>query len=62
MMSTRGRVVIPKAIRQELGLIPGTRISVSVVDGTVLLTPAMLVAAGTHQDTIQGADLPRDLR
>lgn len=34
-LSKEGRVLIPVAIRQELGLRPGEPLSVSVVDGEV---------------------------
>jgi AbrB family looped-hinge helix DNA binding protein len=35
-----GRVVLPKAIREQLRLTPGTALDVSVRDGTVVLEPA----------------------
>jgi AbrB family looped-hinge helix DNA binding protein len=34
-----GRVVIPKAIREQLGMGPRTRLSLEVVGGGVRLTP-----------------------
>lgn len=34
-LSKEGRILIPAAIRQELGLRPGEPLSVSVVDGEV---------------------------
>ena len=36
-----GRVVIPKAMRERLGLQPGTEVEVAEADGTVEITPAL---------------------
>ena len=36
-----GRVVIPAAVRERLGLLPGTRLTVMADDGAVTLTPAV---------------------
>ena len=36
-----GRVVIPKSIRERLGLVPGAEVEVGEVDGTVEITPAL---------------------
>jgi AbrB family looped-hinge helix DNA binding protein len=36
-----GRVVIPAAVRERLGLLPGTRLSVSIDEAAVRLTPAV---------------------
>ncbi len=36
-----GRVVIPKAIRAQLGLGPGAEVEVSEADGTVEIRPAL---------------------
>jgi AbrB family looped-hinge helix DNA binding protein len=36
-----GRVVIPAAIRERLGLLPGTPLTVVADDGAVTLTPAV---------------------
>lgn len=38
-VSGKGQVVIPKAVRDALALQPGTRLFVSVDDGTILLKP-----------------------
>jgi AbrB family looped-hinge helix DNA binding protein len=39
-MGDRGRLVIPAAVREELGLRPGTRLSLRVEDGVlILMTP-----------------------
>ena len=36
-----GRVVIPAAVRERLGLLPGTPLDVTADDGAVTLTPAV---------------------
>ena len=36
-----GRVVIPAAVRERLGLLPGTELTVSADDGTVTLAPVV---------------------
>jgi AbrB family looped-hinge helix DNA binding protein len=38
-MSTKGQVVLPKDIRDTLGISSGTELEVEVRDGVVLLTP-----------------------
>jgi AbrB family looped-hinge helix DNA binding protein len=37
-----GRVVIPKALRDEAGLAPGTEIEVELRDGRIEIEPAMV--------------------
>lgn len=36
-----GRVVIPAAVRERLGLLPGTELTVSADDGAVTLAPVV---------------------
>jgi antitoxin PrlF len=38
-LSSKGRLTIPKAIREELGLAPGTRFHVELVEGRIILAP-----------------------
>lgn len=38
-ISTKGQVVLPKVIRDELGITPGMRCEIKVVDGDILLKP-----------------------
>ena len=38
-MSSKGQVVIPAAIRHELGIEPGTLLVMRVVDGRVVIVP-----------------------
>ncbi len=39
-MSDNGRVLIPMALREQLGFKPGSRIHVEVKNGSLVLTPA----------------------
>jgi AbrB family looped-hinge helix DNA binding protein len=43
-MSTKGQTVIPAAVREELGLEPGTRFTVRIERGQVVLDPETLAA------------------
>jgi AbrB family looped-hinge helix DNA binding protein len=38
-VSSKGQMVIPASIRDELGILPGTRIAVQVEGGRVILDP-----------------------
>lgn len=38
-LSSKGQVVIPKQVREELGLEPGTRFRVRVDEGSIVLEP-----------------------
>ena len=38
-LSTKGQVVLPKDVRDRLGLRPGTELDVEVRDGVVVLRP-----------------------
>jgi AbrB family looped-hinge helix DNA binding protein len=38
-MSTRGRVTIPKKIRDSLGIKPGDSVAISLKDGVILIQP-----------------------
>lgn len=39
-ISDNGRILIPAALRQQLGFKPGSRVHVEVRDGSLILTPA----------------------
>jgi AbrB family looped-hinge helix DNA binding protein len=41
-VSSKGQMVIPAAIREELGIKPGTRIAIRVEDGRVIIDPETL--------------------
>jgi AbrB family looped-hinge helix DNA binding protein len=43
-VSTKGQMVIPAAIREELGIEPGTRVAVRVEDGRLIVDPQSLAA------------------
>ena len=43
-ISTKGQVVIPAAIREELKIEPGTRIAVRLEGGRIVLDPETLAA------------------
>jgi AbrB family looped-hinge helix DNA binding protein len=42
-MSTKGQIVIPAEIRNELGIEPGSRISISVEGSRIVLRPMLKV-------------------
>ena len=50
-LSTKGQLVIPKAIRCSLGLQPGDRLQVQVVEGKIILEPA---AAASPIESLYG--------
>jgi AbrB family looped-hinge helix DNA binding protein len=41
VMSKNGRILIPSALREQLGLEPNVKIFCDVVDGTLVLTPSI---------------------
>jgi len=43
-VSTKGQLVIPAAIREQLGILPGTRVAVRVEGTQVILEPDTLAA------------------
>lgn len=66
-----GRVVVPKAIRDEIGLAPGQHIDVTTRDGRIEIVPAPTemalrrrgrgrVAVPTHDLPPLSADMVRD--
>lgn len=57
-----GRIVVPKALRDALGLTPGQPLDISVRDGRLELepipTPMRLVRRGTRLVAVPDADVP----
>ena len=43
-VSTKGQMVIPAAIREELGIEPGTRVAVRIEGGRLIIDPQSLAA------------------
>lgn len=58
-VTSKGQVVIPKNVREQLRWVSGTELAVEVTDGAVRLT---LLKAGDPIDNLYGClkDLPRD--
>jgi AbrB family looped-hinge helix DNA binding protein len=54
-VSTKGQMVIPVAIRDELGIEPGTRVSLRVEDGRMILDPQSQSAKLRRIDQMKGA-------
>jgi AbrB family looped-hinge helix DNA binding protein len=53
-VSSKGQLVIPAAIREELGIEPGTRVAVRREGARVILEPHSLVAKLRRIDELQG--------
>lgn len=58
-----GRVVVPKALRETLGLVPGTALEIREQDGALLLQPApvpmRLVRRGRGLVALPAEPLPK---
>lgn len=57
-----GRIVVPKALRDSLGLAPGQPLEISERDGRLEIepapTPMRLVRRGRHLVAVPDADVP----
>ena len=53
-VSSKGQMVIPAAIREELGIEPGTRVAVCREGARVILEPESLAAKLRRIDEMQG--------
>ncbi|HMD51984.1 MAG TPA: AbrB/MazE/SpoVT family DNA-binding domain-containing protein [Solirubrobacteraceae bacterium] len=56
-----GRVVVPKPLRDELGLAPGTALDIDVVDGHLELSPprhSPTIADGPHGPVLARTGTP----
>lgn len=60
IVSSKGQMVIPASIREELGIEPGTRVAVRLEGTRVILEPESLTAKLRRIDEMQGctAGLP----
>ncbi len=61
-LSVKGQVVIPKKVREALGLRPGARLLVNVVGDEILLRRAPTGIGKRLYGIYRGTDLLRDLR
>lgn len=52
VLSTKGQIVIPREVREQQGLVPGTTFEVEVDDGCVVLRPVREVRATTLEELI----------
>ena len=60
-LSTRGQLVIPKAIRHALGLRAGARFNIRVVQDKIILEPLATSPIAALYGRYAGADLLADL-
>lgn len=66
-LSSKGQLVLPKHIRQELQLKPGAEFEVNIVDGKIILQPVLkqeeLQQILTElRQIVQGVDLREELK
>ncbi|NPV81090.1 MAG: AbrB/MazE/SpoVT family DNA-binding domain-containing protein [Firmicutes bacterium] len=60
-VSSKGQVVIPKAVRDAAGLRVGTRLKVTLKEDGILLTPVRAETADVLYGRFRGQDLIADL-
>lgn len=60
-VSTKGQVVIPKVVRDGLGLKVGAKLDVAVEDGRIILSPVDLRTSEELYGRFKGSDLLGDL-
>jgi AbrB family looped-hinge helix DNA binding protein len=60
-LSSKGQLVIPKEVRQALGLRQGTQFQVEVGDGKIILEPITASAIDALYGKYAGTDLLADL-
>jgi AbrB family looped-hinge helix DNA binding protein len=61
VVSTKGQLVIPANLREELGLKPGVRVVFTKQDGGLLLKPSRFDALRALRGTLAGYPLERNL-
>ncbi len=60
-MSSKGQVVIPKTVRDAIGLRQGAKLRVDVLEGRILLTPVPRVTPDDLYGCVGGPSLTADL-
>jgi AbrB family looped-hinge helix DNA binding protein len=60
-LSSKGQLVIPKSVRQELGLEPGDQLHIEVEDDRLVLEPVVHSAIDRLYARYEGDDLLADL-
>ena len=60
-LSSKGQVVIPRQVREELGLVPGTRFYVRVDEGSIVLQPVTESLIADLYGKLAGVDLLTEL-
>jgi AbrB family looped-hinge helix DNA binding protein len=60
-MSTKGQLIIPAELREELGFKPGVRVVFTKVDGGLFLKPSRFDALRALRGTLAGLPLERNL-
>ncbi|MGB9903784.1 MAG: AbrB/MazE/SpoVT family DNA-binding domain-containing protein [Desulfotomaculales bacterium] len=60
-LSTKGQIVIPKKIRDALGVQSGARFGIELADGKIILKPVKEYAADDLFGKFKGLDLLGDL-
>jgi len=61
-ISTKGQIVIPKEVRESLGLRPGTKIDVKLRGNEIALKPVRENIADRLYGKYRGVDFLKDLR
>ncbi len=56
-ISTKGQIVIPAALREELGLAPGTRVSLERKGDTIVLRPITRAFVRGLRGSLRGSSL-----
>lgn len=56
-VSTKGQIVIPAAIREEMGLVPGTRVAIERQGDTIVLRPVTEAFIRSLRGCFRGAGL-----
>lgn len=60
-MSSKGQIVIPKTVRDAVGLRQGAKLRVDMVDGKIVLTPVPQITPDDLYGCVRGHSLTADL-